>query len=111
MSGPTQLARTARYRLTARGKFARHRENAKRRGVAFLLTYEQWLEIWLESGRWHERGNREFEYVMHRKADRGAYAVGNVYIDTNGRNLLLANTTAWAPDGPRRRAPDDDVPF
>ncbi len=119
----TQLERTRRYRASPRGKYARHRENAKARGVQFLLTYAEWLEIWLESGRWEERGHRPDDYVMHRVGDRGPYRKGNVYIDTNGRNLALGNLTAWAHDGPRRRhtkntttvtfsgQPGDDVPF
>jgi hypothetical protein len=120
MAHRTQAERTARYRATPRGKFARHRENAKRRGVPFLLTYAQWLEVWLESGHWHERGNGPDEYVMHRVGDRGAYKQGNVYIDTNARNLALANSTSVLPGGPRYRHtartttvtfPDDDVPF
>jgi hypothetical protein len=57
---------------------------------------------------------------MHRVGDRGAYKQGNVYIDTNARNLALANSTSVLPGGPRYRHtartttvtfPDDDVPF
>lgn len=80
--------------------------------MPFLLTYEQWLEIWLESGRWGERGSRPDQYVMHRVGDRGAYEKGNVYIDTNARNMVVANTTRVAPGGPMYKGePGEDVPF
>jgi hypothetical protein len=90
MAHPTQGARTARWRRKPRGAYSRHRENAKRRGVPFLLTYRQWLAIWCLSGKWSQRGNRQHEYVMCRRGDRGAYAVGNVYIAQNSHNLELS---------------------
>jgi hypothetical protein len=34
-------SRFARYRQTPRGKYIRHKANAARRSVEFLLTFEQ----------------------------------------------------------------------
>lgn len=37
--------------------YIKQKSNAKRRGIAFLLTYGEWLGVWLLSGRMHQRGN------------------------------------------------------
>lgn len=69
-----------RYRATPRGKYARHRANAVRRGVPFNLTFEEWWSIWEASGKWAKRGPRKGQYCMARYGDLGAYEVGNVRI-------------------------------
>ena len=63
-----------------------HKWNARRRNIPFLLTYEQWLDIWLQSGHLHERGNRKGQYVMARFEDTGPYSVNNVKIVTREIN-------------------------
>ena len=63
-----------------RQKFSTQRSDAKRRGIGFRLTFDEWLGIWRASGRLAQRGNRRGRYVMARQGDRGAYAVGNVKI-------------------------------
>ncbi len=67
--------------------YDRQRWNALRRGIAFELTFAQWLEIWEQSGQLENRGRRSGQYVMSRNGDQGPYAVGNVSIKTTGRNL------------------------
>lgn len=57
-----------------------HKNVAKQRGIPFLLTYEEWRKIWMESGKWKQRGNRRGQYVMMRPGDKGAYELGNVII-------------------------------
>lgn len=63
-----------------RRRYIEHKNNARGRGIVFLLTFEQWQAIWLESGRWQMRGSRKGQYVMARPGDRGAYEIGNVII-------------------------------
>lgn len=87
-----------KYRATNRGRYTRHKANAKRRGVEFLLTYEQWAAVWQDAGRWPERPEPGFH--MCRCGDVGPYAVGNVYIGTKGENCAERNRTQAA----RRRA-------
>ncbi len=62
------------------------RNDSKRRGISFDLTFEQWLEIWESSGHLHERGRRRDQYQMARTGDVGPYAVGNVSIITCREN-------------------------
>jgi hypothetical protein len=64
-----------------------HKVRAKLRDIPFLLTFEEWWEIWRDSGKWEQRGCRKDQYVMARHRDRGAYAVGNVRICTAAENL------------------------
>lgn len=80
-----------RYRSSPKGQFAKHRENAKQRGVEFLLTFDEWWGIWEKSGKWKRRGNRNGRYVMCRIHDEGPYAVGNVFIGTFNLNVCDRN--------------------
>jgi hypothetical protein len=64
-----------------------HKMDAGRRGISFLLSFEQWLEIWVASGRLAERGPRKGQYVMARFGDKGPYVVGNVKIIQVEENL------------------------
>jgi hypothetical protein len=67
--------------------FQKQRASAKRRGVRFLLSFEEWMELWEQSGFWPQRGKGADKYVMAREGDRGPYAVGNVKIITGRENL------------------------
>ena len=84
-----------RIRSDASSPFVRHSYwkaytnqcyGARRRGIEFQLTFEQWLSIWKASRRLSRRGTRSGQYVMARFGDCGPYAVGNVKIITTNRN-------------------------
>ena len=62
--------------------------------IEFKLTYEEWLDIWLQSGKLHLRGRGKGKYCMCRKDDLGHYEVGNVYIDTFENNTIVRNQTS-----------------
>lgn len=70
-----------------KNRYIEHRENSMRRGIPFLLTFEQWWKIWQDSGHWHERGCHADEYVMARHNDVGSYSVDNVKIITWTQNI------------------------
>jgi hypothetical protein len=74
-------------------KYADQKSKAKHRGIEFNLTFEQWWHIWEQSGKWDQRGIRNGQYVMSRIADKGSYAIGNVYIQTVGDNNREAFAT------------------
>ena len=67
-----------------RTRFSQHRASAKARGIEFNLTFEQWWQLW--EPHWEKRGQKSHEMCMCRKADIGAYEVGNVRIATNKEN-------------------------
>jgi hypothetical protein len=68
-------------------EYNRHANNARRRGIAFLMSFDDWLAMWVASGHLHERGCRRGQYVMARIDDLGAYEVANVYITQSGQNV------------------------
>jgi hypothetical protein len=74
-----------------KGRFAGQKWEAKRRKIPFLLTWDEWITIWLASGHLFERGPHSNEYVMARFGDKGPYAVGNVKIITAAQNLSEGN--------------------
>ena len=77
-----ERAQQQAYDQTPKGKYAAHKKNAKRRGIEFKLTYEEWQREWLPY--WENRGRGKS--VMCRTADIGAYEVGNVRVDTQANN-------------------------
>ncbi|WP_407186703.1 hypothetical protein [Bradyrhizobium centrosematis] len=85
-----------------RTDFIEHRVNAKDRGIGFELTFSQWLEIWIASGKVRKRGCRRGQYVMARYGDRGPYAAGNVKIILASENI--AEALKGRPRSPETRA-------
>lgn len=74
-----------------RHKYACHKGKAKHRDIPFNLTYEQWWDIWQQSGKWEQRGRGLGQYVMARYNDIGAYEVGNVHIIEASQNKMQGN--------------------
>lgn len=74
--------------------FSVQRNNAKARGIEFLLTFRQWFEIWETSGFIEKRGRKKYQYVMSRKNDSGSYSESNVFIQTVEENSRQA-TLKW----------------
>lgn len=69
-------------------KYHVHKNGAKRRGVGFLLSFEEWWGIW--EPFWGMRGKGKDCLVMCRYMDEGPYSKDNVYIDTYSNNCKLA---------------------
>jgi hypothetical protein len=82
-------------------KFYNHRSNAKKRGIIFLFTFEEWITMWKTSGKWDQRGWGANKYCMARHNDIGPYAPWNVSIITNSDNSKFAVThrdkNRWMP--------------
>ena len=66
--------------------YADHKSRAKKRGLPFTLTFEQWLSIWTDSGKLHLRGRGADKYCMSRVGDKGGYELGNVFIQPFSAN-------------------------
>jgi hypothetical protein len=67
-------------------KYHSHRRGAERRGIDFLFTFEEWWEMWQNSGKWEQRGNFKGQYCMARKGDVGPYSIDNVDIILSSQN-------------------------
>ena len=70
--------------------FRDQRRRAKRRGIEFLFTFEEWLDVWECSGKLALRGPGKNGYCMSRPGDVGPYAPWNVVIKTISENSLEA---------------------
>lgn len=60
--------------------------------IQVTMTFEEWLQVWIDSGKLHLRGNGRGKFCMARKNDLGDYAVGNVEIkacEENSREAKL----------------------
>jgi len=68
---------------------------AKKRGIDFLLSYEEWLHIWETSGKLPLRGRGRGKYCMARNNDIGPYALHNVTIQLNEKNISDGNKDRW----------------
>ena len=81
----------------AQMQYSQQRKNCGKRKdkngnpILFKLTFEEWLNIWLESGHYDQRGRCKDSYVMSRYNDLGHYEVGNVIISTHRRNASAGN--------------------
>ena len=76
--------------------FWTQRGRAKNRGIAFNLSFDEWLNVWLSSGRLTERGRGKDHYCMSRINDEGAYEIDNVFIQTFEENVAEARKREWA---------------
>ena len=63
-----------------RRKFQNHKDNSKQRNAQFLLTFDEWFKIWIDSGFIAQRGRGSGKYCMARFGDKGDYVLGNVKI-------------------------------
>ncbi len=68
-------------------QYKQQQTHAKQREIEFNLTFDQWYSIWVESGHYEDRGKRIGQYCMSRCGDKGAYEVGNVFIQLHSKNV------------------------
>lgn len=84
--GREMMGRGAGRERTPIGAFVNQRNNARQRGIAWEFTLAQWWKMWLDSGKWEERG-RGRGYCMCRFGDEGPYSADNCYIATGVENI------------------------
>jgi hypothetical protein len=78
--------------INAKDKYRNHMGRARRRNIPFLLTFDEWLSIWEQSGHSNNRGPNEGQYCMSRYNDLGNYEVGNVFIQLSSENAKQGRT-------------------
>jgi len=89
MKTPDELkAYNRQWFKTPKGRYHQQKAGAWKRGIEFLLTFEEWWDVWQKSGKWEQRGKYAGQYVMARFGDKGAYEVENVRICTVGENTV-----------------------
>jgi hypothetical protein len=70
----------------AKQRYNEQKYRATNRGIQFDLTFQQWYDIWNQSGKWEQRGCKKDHYVMSRIGDIGSYSLGNVFIQLHQLN-------------------------
>ena len=68
--------------------FLTQKTNAKRRGIEFQFSFNEWLNVWESSGKLKYRGRNHGKYCMARYNDCGPYAIGNVKIILHTENVI-----------------------
>lgn len=77
----TRLERERKWIVTPKGQYSVQKRKAKQRQIEWRLSFDDWWNIWQESGHWEERGDSKGKYCMSRYGDTGPYSVENVYIN------------------------------
>lgn len=72
-------------------KYQVQKGGAYKRNIAFNLTFDEWCDIWEESGKWELRGTSKGQYSMCRYYDCGAYEKNNIYIALSTDNVKHAH--------------------
>lgn len=75
-----------RSKYNIKTKFTKRRKDRTGLQLEMKLTFDEWLAIWLESGKLLQMGRRKGQYCMARKNDLGHYQIGNVYIQLTSEN-------------------------
>jgi len=86
--------------------FECHRRRAENSGIGFELTFDEWLDEWVKSGKLAERGCHKGEYVMSRRGDIGPYKIGNIFIQTHANNIRDAHKDKTTSDATRKKISD-----
>ena len=72
--------------MTPKKAYDDQRRHAESRDIPWVFDYSDWLEMWLISGKWHDRGRESGQYCMCRYGDVGPYSKNNCYIDLTDNN-------------------------
>lgn len=59
---------------------------AKKRGIDWQLTFEQWLNWWISTGHINEKGRQKGKFCMSRKGDIGPYSLENIFCQLHSDN-------------------------
>ena len=59
-----------------RAAYSNQKHSAKKLGIPFLFTFEQWSEWWHD--RWSQRGRKAGQLQMGRKGNSGPFSPDNV---------------------------------
>jgi hypothetical protein len=81
--------------LTTKRKFFAQRSQARKRGVDWQLSFEQWFAWWGDD--YARRGRGSDDLCMSRPGDTGPYALDNIVKKTNKENIQESNCgkVAW----------------
>ncbi len=61
-------------------RYYSQRQSSKKRGIAWQISFPEWVAVWMASGFLDQRGVGIGSYCMARHGDEGPYSVENVAI-------------------------------
>lgn len=73
-------------RLLLGNKYNTHKKDAKKRGIPFEFSFEEWIAWWEAQGKLQDKLNNWGRWCMCRKGDEGPYCLANVYLGTRAKN-------------------------
>jgi hypothetical protein len=85
--------------ISGRQRFSVAKNDAKRRGIEFLFTFEEWWAWWQQDDRWSRRGRGGDKLVMARNGDVGPYAPWNVHCCTYAENQAEITRESYVARG------------
>jgi hypothetical protein len=83
--------RRAREAYHKQKRDALNRKDRNGDPIEWHFTFDEWLDIWMKSGKWSQRGCRRGQYCMARFGDVGPYAPWNVEIKLHSENAREGN--------------------
>lgn len=81
--------------------FRTHQRGAARRGIPFLMTFDEWWDWWQTDNRWEQRGAGGDRLVMARKRDEGPYHLDNIYCAESRVNVADGSFYRHEKRGPQ----------
>jgi hypothetical protein len=76
-----------------RGYYIQQKALAKRKGIAFTVSFEDWLEVWQNSGLMHLRARSRRGAVMGRKDDAQPWCKDNLEVLEHWHNTSKRDYT------------------
>ncbi len=84
-------------------RYYRHENRAKRRGIVFNLSFDEWIGWWKSTGKYHLRGRKKGQYQMARFNDIGPYEIGNIKCITMEENTREGNSGSKLSEEHKRK--------
>lgn len=90
--------------------YVQNRDNAKRRGIKFLLTFEEFVREIVNTEYMQRRGIYPNDLTIDRKIAALGYRAGNLQVIPNWQNLKkYKQGEAWTPQ--KQSKDDSGTPF
>jgi heterodisulfide reductase subunit C len=90
--------------------FVQNRDNAKRRGIRFLLTFEEFVREIVDTGYMQRKGVYKHDLTIDRIRPELGYRAGNLQVIPNWQNVQkYKRGECWTPT--KQSKEDSGTPF
>lgn len=91
------------YATSIEERFKQQARQARQRGIDWQMTFGEWHQMWLDSGKLPLRGKGAGKFVMARRGDVGPYSAANCFICSFEQNVRDGRTWDVKGAGKNRR--------